>query len=615
MPSGNTRTETDDDSEQVNRRRFLEATGGAAAATLVAGYSGEPAAAAEADGPAEVTAQQQGQTLNIILTGTITTFDPVAATDTASGTVIQNVFDALMNYPNGEAEVEPLLAANFERSDDLTTYTFDLKEAQFHNGDAVTAQDFIYAFERLAASPNSRRASFILDSLGVVHETTENEDGEEVYQSGTLGLEAVDDSTLRVQLEEPFHASLEMLAYSAFSAVPEGLVGDIEGYDGEIPYQQFATSNPVGAGPYQFEEWVQGTSADVTAFGNYHGGAPANAGVHWDVIEDDTAAYNHGMNENADIFVIPTAQYEPGKVSVDQTDDLGREIGTYGPLRNDRTANYLSVPIIDTFYIGFNMAEVPKPVRQAFAYATNQQLLVNEVFKQRGVPAYHFTPKNIYPGAAQAYDQHAQNNYPYGYNESQLEQARQVMEQAGYGANNRFQVQWTQYQSDTWSQIAQILRDQLASAYIDMQIEQAPFATLTQRGRNGNLEVYTLGWIADWPAPDNFLALLDPPRTDTSQQAPISYINWTSENGDAAGQAEEAYNTIQDNPQPSDQARQAREEAYVQVEEANWEDVGFLNIFHELGERFTYQWLDIPKYGGMGTSRQKYNEAAISSRE
>jgi peptide/nickel transport system substrate-binding protein len=188
------------------------------------------------------------------------------------------------------------------------------------------------------------------------------------------------------------------------------------------------------------------------------------------------------------------------------------------------------------------------------------------------------------------------------------------MEDAGYGENNRAQVQWTQYESDSWREMAQILRDQLASAYIDMQIEQAPFSTLIERGRSGNLEAYTLGWIADWPAPDNFLQLLNPPQTDTSQDAPISYINWSSETGSAAQQAASAFQNVNDNKQPTDQAQQAREQAYVRIEEANWEDVGFLNIYHALGERFSYDWVDVEPYGGMGTSRQMYNEVTISER-
>jgi ABC-type transport system substrate-binding protein len=597
---------TNNSEGNVSRRAFLQGTGGVAAAAAVAGCGGGGDGGAEAGADTEGTGRgdPDPDAVLTLINSTITTLDPVAATDTASGAIIENVFDGLMNYPNGVAAVEALLATEYETSDDFTTYTFSLGDAQFHDGTEVTAEDFVYSMRRLAFSDNSRRTRFVLDSLGV----TQPEEGE-------LGVSAVDEETLEIRLEEPFHAVLEMLAYSSFAAVPEGIVGDVDGYDGEMAYETFAGSDPIGAGPYEFEDWTQGTSADITRFDDYHGGDVSNGGVHWDVIEDDQAAYNHAMNRNADVFGLPTAQYEPSKVSVERTDDRGREHGSYGELRNGLTANYLAVPEISVFYVGFNTAVVPKPVRQAFAYATNQHLLVDEVFKQRGEPAYHFTPPSIYPGGAAAYDDHARNAYPYGVDESRLDAATRVMEEAGYGPDNPFQVEWTQYESDSWRQMAQILRDQLASAHIEMDIQQAPFSTLTERGRNGDLEVYTLGWIADWPAPDNFLQLLNPPQTDTSMEAPISFTNWSADTGDAAGRATEAYESIRSNPEPTDAARGAREEAYVEMEEANWEDVGVLNIYHSLGERFWYDWVDIEPDGGMGGSRQKFDDVTLFEHE
>ena len=596
----------------MSRRSFLKATGGAASAVALTGTAvgQETTTGQETEtGQGTTTGQQGGGgggTFNLI-NATMSTLDPVKATDTASGRVIQQMFDALMNYPNGQIEVEQQLATGYETSDDFTTYRFTLKQgAQFHDDfGEVTAQDFVYAWERLAASSNSRRAYFILDSIGVQHETT-TQDGSEVYKPGTLAVRAVDDYTLEFDLSKPFHATLPMLAYTSFAAVPEGIVGDIQGYDGEMPYQQFATKNPIGAGPFQFETWSANDQAEVSRFDGYHGDVASLAGINWRIMSDANARYTYAMNKNADYFPLPTQFFNPNKVSVEQTDDLGREIGTYGPVRNGETVNYLGVATINAFYMGFNTDQVEKPARQAAAYAMNQQQVIESIFKGRGQAAYHFTPPNIYPGGPDAYTQHAKQNYPYGYNKTDLAKARQVMEDAGYGPNNRYKFTFTVYQSSpTWSQVGKLLRDQLASAHIDMTIETAPFSTLLKRGRNGNLQAYSLGWIMDWPAPDNFLQLLYPPRTDTSDSAPLSYVNW----GDtqASQQATQAWEKIQNNTAPTDQAEQARNEAYVQMEEANWEDVVFLNVYHETTERFWYDNVSVPKFGAAGPSRQMHN--------
>ncbi|USZ66796.1 ABC transporter substrate-binding protein [Halorussus salilacus] len=613
------------DTDNLSRRRFLQATGGAASAVALAGCTGD-----EGDGGNETEETEAGETEteeteteteesevgdNYLrrMNSTMTTLDPIEATDTASGEVIQQLFDGLMNYPNGEVEPETQIADDYEVSDDYTTYTFTLKEGvTYHNGDEVTADDFVYSWERLAASENSSRAYFILDSIGVVHET----DGDGNYEPESIAVEATDDYTLEMELDGPFHATLPMLAYTSFAAIPEGILGDIDGYDGEMEHSEFATESPVGAGPFEFDTWESDTECIVTAYDDYHGDAASIDGVHWNISSDGNAKYTYSVvNQNADLFSeFQTSQYDPDKVSVEETDDLGRETGTYGPTDSDATLNYEAVSTINSFYVGFNTDSVEKPARQAAAYAMNQQQVVEEIFKNRGTPAFHLTPPNAYPGGAPEYDAHAEENYPYGYNETQLDKARQVMEEAGYSDSERYEFTMTVYESsDTWEDVAVLLRDQLTSAYIDMEVESAPFSTLLERGRSGNLEAYSLGWVMDWPAPDNFLQLLNPPQTDTSKDAPISYVNWADT--DAASSAEEAWATVQDNLAPTDEDEQARAEAYVQMEEANWEDVAMLPTYHQLDERFSYDWVDVPKFGGGGYSRQMYNNVELGERD
>jgi peptide/nickel transport system substrate-binding protein len=459
-------------------------------------------------------------------------FDPVKSGDTASGTVVQNLFDGLMNYPNGETATEQLLAAEFETNDDFTEYTFTLQDATFHNGDPVTAEDFVYAFERLAYSPNSVRSYFILDSLGVAQEG-----GDGDYAEEDLAVFAEDEQTFRIQLSQAFHATLQMLAYSSFAVYPKGVAGsspgDEQDSEGNLTesYREFLESNPVGAGPFQFVSWEKGTSVDIERFDDYYGSVANLEAVHWQVIEDDEAAYQYAMNQNADIFGIPTAQYSADNIQNAEIDDAGRTVGEYGPLANDMTAQYLKVPEVSTFYFGFNTQAVPKSVRQAVAHVTNQEQLASQVFKDRQSPAYHLTPPLIYPGGGNAYTQHVEEAYPYSPGEQDIASAVQVMEDAGFGEDNRFEMTFTHYQSTVWSEIAQILQGALSEAYIDMSIEEAQFGTLLDRGREGNLQAYTLGWIADWPEPDNFLQLIYPPNTITGQTGVLTYTNWGVDQG------------------------------------------------------------------------------------
>lgn len=160
------------DNDSLSRRRFLQATGGAATTVALAGCSGGGGSGG-GNNTSNTTNQSpnpEGDASNTLqlINSTISTLDPVAADDTASGVVIQQMFDGLTNYPNGQIEPETLLATDYQVSDDYLTYTFTLKEGvQYHNGDELTAQDIVYSFERLAGSDNSVRQYFILESLGV----------------------------------------------------------------------------------------------------------------------------------------------------------------------------------------------------------------------------------------------------------------------------------------------------------------------------------------------------------------------------------------------------------------------------------------------------------------
>jgi ABC-type transport system substrate-binding protein len=625
------------DTDNLSRRRFLQGTGAAATAAALAGCTGDGDGGEETttsstedtgdegDGGDSTTTTEESEidpSKTVRTTSsTMSTLDPIKATDTTSGSNIQNIFDALTNYPNGQTNVEMLLATDLETANNGATLTFTLKEGvTYSNGDEVTAQDFVYAFERLAASSNSRRKGFILSTLGVSHETetTTNEDGDEVetYVSGTLAVEAEDDYTLTIELDEAFYAATSMLAYTSFSAIPEGLVGDIEGYDGQMDYQEFATTNPVGSGPYTLETWNQSSEIVLSAKDSYHAGEIRNAGINKAVFNEVNPAYTYAtVNVNSDYPSVPSSRYQPDNRNFEGTDDRARKYGTYGPLENDLTADYYEVATLSTYYLGFNCEAVPKPVRQAVAYAFSQQTLVNEIFPTPAQQAYHFTPPAIFPNGPSNYTEQAQD-YKYGYQTGpQLDQARQVMEDAGYGSDNQFSLTFnmTSGAASGWGgDLFTLLRDQLTTAHIQMELESADWSTYLNQGRNGNFELFYLGWIADYPGADNFLGLAYPPNTDTSQSAPLGYINWTEDNGDMAGQAREGWNMIQDNYAPGQQ--EGRAEGGMMMEEAIEEDAVYIPMIHGISQMYKYQWVDEPRFGAMGGSRQKDHTTGIGDR-
>lgn len=605
------------DGSPTPRRRFLAATGAAISAT-VAGCNGDEGGETTVTTARTTRTTTEPPDTNVLelVTGFVGTVDPVAAVTRPSGAVVENVFDGLTTFPDGSPEPELRLADDVSISADGTTYTLILKDARFHDGSPVTAGDVVYSFERVVAADNSRWSSLSLDTLGIVHETTTGEDGDRRYAPGSLGVTAVDESTVEIRLGEPFHPALAVLAYPQFSILPEGIVGDVPGYDGDVDYGTFV-AEPVGCGPFELLDWGQRSGVTCRRFEDWHGGEVVPDGVRWEVVSDPLEAHEYAKRENAHLVPVPDEVYGRANVGVERTDDVGRAFGTYGPVATgeddggDLTLQYLSVPLVDTFYLGFDMSTVPKSVRRAVAAVTDQHALVGQVLNGRGHPAYHLTPPAIYPGGE--YDAHARSDYPHGYDRQRVAQARSGMETAGYDSNERYQLTVTLYQSPPLEGVLDVLVGQLDEVYVDLDVESVPFDALVERGRAGDLEAYAFRKVPAYPAPDAFVSLLFPSRTDTREPDPASFLDWdrAAEAGttDARDRASDGARTVRDNTGTSDLARQTREEGYRTLEEANWEDVGILPLFHRTEERFVRDGVTVDPFGGMGSHRQAFDDA------
>lgn len=536
----------------------------------------------------------------------ISSLDPISGTEAISGVVIQQLFDGLFTYRHGDLDAVPELATDYSVSDDYRTHTFEVKQGvRFHDGSEVTAWDFVYSWERLAASPHSKRSQYLFDILAVEHET---DDGE--YRPWSLGVEATGRYELELRLRRPFHSVPELLAYPCFAPIPKGSVGDVTAYTSDLSQAEFAR-NPIGAGPFALETWEPGERIEATAVDGYHGDGPYIDGIHWDVLARTEDKYQTAVEKRVDLFGIPVSAYDPEKVYVEETDELDRRWGKYGPLENGSYVNYEETPLLTTFYLAFNADRVARPVRLATAYALNQTEMMTDVFRGRGQPAYHVTPPAIFPGGRDEYQNHAEREYPYGYDERRPDDARRVMRDAGFGPDDRYEFTFTYNQtSGSYPKLGRRLQEALADAFIDVRIEAIEYKQLLERGQAGDLDSYPLGWLMDWPAPDSLLQQLNPQRTDTSLPDPIVYTNWSDT--DAADRAQAAWNRVIAHSRPTDDDEHVREVAYLELEQANWEDVVLLSLYHEWDPVFSYDHIRYPRLGLGGIYYLKHNETRIA---
>nr|WP_148680628.1 ABC transporter substrate-binding protein [Halovivax ruber] len=483
----------------------------------------------------------EGDTELSLINATFDTLDPVMSDDTASSEVQVNIYETLTHFPDGVPELEDKLVEGYETSEDDLTWTFTLKQGvQFHDGTELTADDVYYSMRRLAESGNSVRASFVLDApagLGMAYEASDEEE-EGAYDPVPDGLEmeVVDDYTFEFTIREPNPAVLDILSYGGFGIVPEGTVGDIEGYDGEVSHEEFTQSYANGTGPFELDYFTVGEDVRLTAFDNYHDGAPALDSVHWEIIEDDTAIWTYSMEQNADIIGVPQAQYDPSLIDVEGTDDRGREVGTYGPVENGEEVNYLSFAGLGVYYFAYNAQNVPVEVRQAIAYVTDHEELVNNFLDGRGFEAFSFTPPSIWPTGADGYEDYV-SGWAFGPNETDRDSAGSVLEAAGFTEDDPFQVTCTTYESQLFQDMAQNINEKLSGLGVEMTLEETQFSTLQSRGEDGDLQMYSLGWAWSWPSASYGHFGFEPKNTDTSGMPGDNngyYLDWQTNLEDEA---------------------------------------------------------------------------------
>ena len=567
------------------------------------------------------TTQVDGQDELNLINSTFDELDPIMSTDTASSSVITQIYENLTAFPNGVTELENQLLEDFEVSEDALTWTFELQEGiEFHDGRELTADDVVYSWRRTVESEFTERQGFTLNQpVGMGIDVEMDDEGNPV--PGSLAVEALDERTVEVELTGPNPDVLDVAAYSSFMILPEGYVGDIEGYDGEVTHDELRTEVANGTGPFELDFFEIDEEVRVVRNDDYHGEVADVEAVHWEIIEDDDAIQTYIIERNADIFGIPIPFYDPDERNDVTQDDRGRDVGTYGPAGEyDEEVNYLGIPELSTFYFGFDTSSTPRGFRQAVAHILDKPSLVRDIFAGRGEAAYSFLPPGLWPTGQEGYEAFLED-YEYGLGEVDFDGAAQRLEDAGFTPDDPFEVTLTTYESEAFNTAAENLRDNLSGLGADIDLEQSQFGTLIARGEDGDLDMWTLGWIWSWPAAPYGSFQLEPENTETPmpEESNGFYIEWHTQLSDEfrdtgevqteADKAQAAWERATANPLPEDE--DLRNEAYVEIEEAVRDDAALVPLYHGKSERFWWDYVEVPRIGALGSHWQQHNETRV----
>ena len=424
----------------------------------------------------ETTTPSEPKELNLVFSSEPPAIHPGKATDTTSGTVIQGIFEGLMTMKDGK----PVEAAaeSYEISDDLLTYTFKLRDAQWTNGDPVTAEDFSYSWKWVLDPANASEYASILYPIK----------GAEAYNMGTggtaddLGIKVIDDKTIEVTLEVPTPYFLELTAFKTMYPFHKATQDANENWFTEA-------ETIVSNGPYTLTEWVHNGNLVLTKSDTYWDKDNVKIDtLNIEIVESESAQMIKYENDEIDFLGVNF-----GSISLDAVDRL----------KANGTLNI--APYSGIYWYKFNTTdEVTKNIniRKALALSIDRQSLITNITKAEQEPAL-----GIIPNAVEGFGD--DEGY---FKDADFETAKEYLakglQELGLSDPSELEVTISHNTSESHAAIAQFIQQGWTSQLgIKVKIDNAEWQVYLQQLNDLDYQIGRMGWIADYNDAFSFLEM------------------------------------------------------------------------------------------------------------
>ncbi len=311
--------------------------------------------------------------LNVMIETGVESLDPQVATDGTSFEFIANYTDGLMQM-DADGQPVPAIAESYDISEDGKEYTFHLRDAKWSNGTPVTAADFVFAWQRAVDPDLASEYSYMLSDIGQVKNAEDIINGKK--DKSELGVTAVDEKTLKVELNVPVSYFLSLMYFPTFYPMNEEFftnAGDSYGTSADT-----VLSN----GAFIVDDYtVAGNSLHLTKNNDYWDADRVKlSGISYQVIQDSQQALMSYQNGDLDTTLINGDQ-------VDQVagSDEFQAIG----------AGYL-------WYVSPNIDQVDAlknlNIRMALTMAIDRETITADVLKDGSQASYRAVPKDFCTG-------------------------------------------------------------------------------------------------------------------------------------------------------------------------------------------------------------------------
>jgi len=402
--------------------------------------------------------------------------DPHIVTGVPEHNIIAALLEGLVAKHPKTLEPIPAVAASWDISDDGKTYTFHLRDnARWSNGDALTAEDFVWSWWRALQPALGNQYAYMLFPMV----------NAEAYASGKLkdfsqvGVKALDRLTLEVRLNNPTPYFLQLLDHYSTYPVHRPTIEKF-GQPDERGTRWTRAGNFVGNGPFVLESWKLNKIITVTRNPHYWDADRVRLnGIHFHPIEN---------------IATEERMFRAGQLHITGTIPIDK-IAVY---RRDHPELLQVAPYLGIYYYRLNV-RVPHlkdpRVRRALNLAIDREAIVERITKGGEIPATAFTPPDTMGYTATSdlrFDP---------------DEARRLMAAAGYPGGEGFPVTELLYNTSEGHQKIAVAIQQMWNQHlgVNIRLNNQDWKVFLSSVNLGDYAISRAGWIGDYVDPNTFL--------------------------------------------------------------------------------------------------------------
>ncbi|UJF17906.1 ABC transporter substrate-binding protein [Vibrio sp. SS-MA-C1-2] len=407
----------------------------------------------------------------------VASIDPHKAEGMPESHIMRDLFEGLVNQ-DGDGNTVAGTAESWQTTDNRT-FTFTLRQdAKWSNGDTVTANDFVYSFQRIVDPNEAAPYAWFVETMTIKNATAVI-NGEK--DKSELGIKAIDEHTLEIQLSEALPYFVDMLSHMALKPVHQETVekfGD----------KWTKPENFVGNGAYQINKWVVNERIEVVRNPHYWDNENTVINkVTFLPIDNQISEMNRFFSNEIDItYEVPLEHFK--HIKKKNPESLG------------------VIPSLCSYYYAFNTRKAPFDdvrVRKALSYTIDRDIISNAVLGQGQKPAYLLTPE-VVAGFEPKIPEYASMS-----RQERTKKAQELLAEAGFNEDNPLNFSLLYNTSESHKKVAIAIQSMWKKSLpVNVDLYNKEWKTYLDDQREGNFDVTRAGWCGDYNEASTFLGLM-----------------------------------------------------------------------------------------------------------